>query len=48
MERKQYSNEDALRILGKIDIYLHDGIDVLSVCRKAGDVRFFMLENFFN
>tara|TARA_Y100000385_G_C12676313_1_gene460127 strand:- start:209 stop:418 length:210 start_codon:yes stop_codon:yes gene_type:complete len=36
MARKRYSDEDALKILREIDIYLHDGLDVVSACRKAG------------
>ena len=36
MARKRYSDEDVLKLLGEIDVYLHDGLDVLSVCRKAG------------
>ena len=35
MERKRYSDEDALNILREIDAHLHDGFDVLSLCRKA-------------
>jgi transposase-like protein len=34
--RKRYSDEDALKVLREIDIHLHDGLDVLSSCRKAG------------
>ena len=36
MARKRYSDEDVLKFLGEIDVYSHDGLDVLSVCRKAG------------
>ena len=36
MARKRYSDEDVLKFLGEIDAYLHDGLDVLSACRKAG------------
>ncbi len=36
MARKRYSDEDALKVLREIDIHLHDGLDVLSSCRKAG------------
>ena len=36
MARKRYSDEDALKILREIDVHLHDGLDVVSVCRKAG------------
>ena len=35
MARKRYSDEDALKVLREIDIHLHDGLDVLSACRKA-------------
>lgn len=33
---KRYSDEDALKILRKIEAHLHDGLDVVSACRKAG------------
>ncbi|MBT4236229.1 MAG: transposase, partial [Marinovum sp.] len=36
MVRKRYSDEDALKILREIDVHLHDGLDVVSACRKAG------------
>ena len=36
MARKRYSDEDALKILREIDVHLHDGLDVMSSCRKAG------------
>ena len=36
MARKRYSDEDALKILREIDVHLHDGLDVVSACRKAG------------
>ena len=36
MVRKRYSDEDVLKFLGEIDVYSHDGLDVLSACRKAG------------
>ncbi len=35
MERKRYLDEDALRVLREIDLYLHDGLDIVSSCRKA-------------
>jgi putative transposase len=35
MARKRYSDEDALKVSREIDIRLHDGLDVLSACRKA-------------
>ena len=36
MARKRYSDEDALQLLGEIDVHLHDGLEVVSACRKAG------------
>ena len=36
MARKRYSDEDVLKLLREIDIYLHDGLEVVSACRKAG------------
>ncbi len=36
MAWKRYSDEDALKVLRVIDLHLHDGLDVLSYCRKAG------------
>ena len=36
MARKQYSDENALKILREIDVPLHDGLDVVSSCCKAG------------
>ena len=36
MARKRYSDEDALKLLGEIDVHLHDGLEVVSACRKAG------------
>ena len=36
MARKRYSDEGALKILREIDVHLHDGLDVVSACRKAG------------
>ena len=36
MVRKRCSDEDALKLLREIDVYLHDGLDVVSVCRNAG------------
>lgn len=35
MARKRYLDEDALKVLHKITVHLHDGPDVLSSCRKA-------------
>ena len=36
MARKRYSDEDALKVLREIDVHLHDGLDVVSSCHKAG------------
>ena len=36
MERKQYLDEDTLKILCKIDVHLHHDHVVLSSCHKAG------------
>ena len=36
MAMRRYSDEDALKILREIDVHLHDGLDVVSSCRKAG------------
>lgn len=36
MARKRYTDEDALSLLREIDVHLHDGLDVVSACRKAG------------
>ena len=35
MARKLYSDED-VKLLREIDVHLHDGFEVVSVCRKAG------------
>ena len=35
MGRKRYSDEDVLKLLREIDVHLHDGLDVVSACRKA-------------
>ena len=36
MARKRYSDEDALKVLREIDVHLHDGLNVVISCRKAG------------
>ena len=36
MARKRYSDEDVLKLLREIDVHLHDDLDVVSACRKAG------------
>ena len=43
MARKRYSDEDVLTLLREIDVHLHDGLDVVSACRKTGisDKRYY-------
>lgn len=36
MARKRYSDEDALKLLIEIEVHLHDGLDVVNACLKAG------------
>jgi hypothetical protein len=36
MARKRYSDEDVSKLLLEIDVHLHDSLDVVSACRKAG------------
>ena len=36
MAWKRYSDEDVLKLLCEIDVHLHDGLDVVTACRKAG------------
>ena len=36
MAWKRYSDEDVLKLLREINVHLHDGLDVVSACRKAG------------
>ena len=36
MARKRYLDEDVLKIFREIDVHLHDGLDVVSSCRKSG------------
>ena len=36
MARKRYSDEDMLKLLREINVYLHDGLDVVSACGKSG------------
>jgi hypothetical protein len=36
MARKRYSDEDVSKLLREIDVHLHDSLDVVSACRKAG------------
>ena len=35
MAWKRHSDEDALKILREINVHLHDGLDVVSACRRA-------------
>ena len=35
LERKRHLDEDALRVLREIEVHLHDGLDIVSSCRKA-------------
>ena len=36
MAWKRYSDEDALKVFRKIDMYLYDGLNVVSAYRTAG------------
>ena len=36
MARKRYSDEDILRMLREIEVYIHSGMDVVIACRHAG------------
>lgn len=36
MVRKKHNDEDILRSLREIEVHLHDGMDVASVCHTAG------------
>ena len=36
MAWKRYSDEEQLKLLREIDVHLHDSLDVVSACRKAG------------
>ena len=36
MARKRYSDEDVLKLLREIDVHLHDALDCVNACRKAG------------
>ena len=38
MARKRYSDEDVLKLLREIDVVLHDGLDVVSACRKVSSL----------
>lgn len=35
MARKRYSDEGASKLLREINVHFHDGLDVVSACRKA-------------
>ena len=36
MARKHYFDEDVLKLLLEIDVNLHDSLNFVSACRKAG------------
>ena len=36
MARKRYNEEDILRLLLEIEVYLRGGMDVVSACRNSG------------
>ena len=36
MALKRHSDEDILKLLREIEVHLDSGMDVVSVCRKAG------------
>ena len=36
MARKQYSDEDILKLLREVEVHIHSGMDVVCACRKAG------------
>ena len=36
MARKRYSNEDILKLLREIEVYIHGGMEDVSACRKEG------------
>ena len=36
MAQKRYSDQDFLKLLREVDLYQHNGMDVVSACRKAG------------
>jgi putative transposase len=36
MAWKRHCDEDVLKLSCEIDVHLHDGLDVLSACSKAG------------
>ena len=41
MARKRYSDEGVLKLLREIDVHLHDGLDVVSACRKPQSTNAF-------
>ena len=45
MARKHYFDEDVLKLLLEIDVNLHDSLNFVSACRKAGisDKELFLL-----
>ena len=36
MARKRYFDEDVFKLLLEIDVHLHDSLNFVSACRKAG------------
>ena len=36
MARKRHSYEDILKLLRKVEVHLHGGMDVASACRNIG------------
>ena len=45
MARKRFFDEDVLKLLLGIDVHLHDRLNFVSACRKAGisDKSLFLL-----
>ena len=41
MARKRYSDEAVLKLLREMDVHLHDGLDVVSACRKPQSTNAF-------
>ena len=35
MVRKRYSDKGTSKVLREIDVHLHDGLDVVSACRRS-------------
>ena len=36
MARKRYKEQDSLRLLRKIEVHLHGGMDIINACGTAG------------